>query len=207
MHRAIGRSLIAAAVILLCFMEVSYAATAAETSVGKPLILTHISKPRHGIKKSERPHRPERKSAKTSKPTNVVSKEASEDSLNPPLDQSNLPPELANAKAELPPGDIQAKEDSSTLTEADRAAGIETTTSGVQIAAADQLNDMDRELIETSASVTPSQSVALPYSRVISAQASSGQDDAWNRASLIGKIFIGFGAMLTLASAARMLAA
>jgi hypothetical protein len=35
--------------------------------------------------------------------------------------------------------------------------------------------------------------------------ASSNENSAWEQTSLIGKIFIGFGALLTMASAARML--
>ena len=34
--------------------------------------------------------------------------------------------------------------------------------------------------------------------------ASSKEDSAWDQTSLIGKIFIAFGALLTMASAARM---
>jgi hypothetical protein len=36
------------------------------------------------------------------------------------------------------------------------------------------------------------------------ALASSGESSTWDQTSLIGKIFIGFGALLTMASAARM---
>ena len=32
----------------------------------------------------------------------------------------------------------------------------------------------------------------------------TGESTVWNQTSLIGKIFIGFGALLTMASAARM---
>jgi hypothetical protein len=34
--------------------------------------------------------------------------------------------------------------------------------------------------------------------------ASSSESSTWDQTSLIGKIFIGFGALLTMASAARM---
>jgi hypothetical protein len=34
--------------------------------------------------------------------------------------------------------------------------------------------------------------------------AASGEHSVWDETSLIGKIFIGFGALLTIASAARM---
>ena len=53
----------------------------------------------------------------------------------------------------------------------------------------------------------PASPVAVTSSDT-SAQApatASGQDhSAWDQASLIGKVFIGFGALLTIASAARM---
>ena len=36
------------------------------------------------------------------------------------------------------------------------------------------------------------------------AASSSNESSTWDQTSLIGKIFIGFGALLTMASAARM---
>ena len=45
---------------------------------------------------------------------------------------------------------------------------------------------------------------AEPRTAPAAAAASSKEDSAWDQTSLIGKIFIAFGALLTMASAARM---
>jgi hypothetical protein len=71
--------------------------------------------------------------------------------------------------------------------------------SGTMRVAADQLNDVDRSLRESSAA--PAVSANPPPAPVA---AVSGEGSTWDKTSLIGKIFIGFGALLTVASAARM---
>jgi len=64
---------------------------------------------------------------------------------------------------------------------------VSTSNADAEVVASDQLNDLDRAAPQPA------------YS------ASSGTDDSWNQASMIGKIFIAFGGFLTLASAARLL--
>jgi hypothetical protein len=113
---------------------------------------------------------------------------------------------VANANAQLPsPGEPggnarampawtnglpQAVSDSPADTKADK---------GTQLVAADQLNDVDRTLREDNAPVVaPANPTAAPV--LVNSQESS----TWDQTSLIGKIFIGFGALLTMASAARM---
>ncbi len=72
-----------------------------------------------------------------------------------------------------------------------------------QVVAADQLNDVDRALRESSPPVTNMvlASADPPAAPVV---ASPQESSTWDQTSLIGKIFIGFGALLTMASAARM---
>ena len=115
---------------------------------------------------------------------------------NRPLPE--IPPSIANANAQMllagaqvsaaaiPPGrDLPA-------TTSDVAnAGSEIT-----VAASDQLNDTDRNLQESSVTATTSPPPAPATT--------TGESSSWDQASLIGKIFIGFGALLTMASAARM---
>jgi hypothetical protein len=80
-------------------------------------------------------------------------------------------------------------------TAADKAkAGNETL-----VAASDQLNDVDRTLQESR-----STAAATMNSPPAPAAAMTGESSVWDETSLIGKIFIGFGALLTMASAARM---
>lgn len=110
-----------------------------------------------------------------------------------------IPPSIANANAQMllagaqisaaaaiPPGrDLPA-------TTSDVAnAGSEIT-----VAASDQLNDTDRNLQESSVTATTSPPPAPATA--------TSESSSWDQASLIGKIFIGFGALLTMASAARM---
>jgi hypothetical protein len=69
------------------------------------------------------------------------------------------------------------------------------------IVAADQLNDVDRALHESNPPATVMASADPPPAPVT---ASSQENSTWDQTSVIGKIFIGFGALLTMASAARM---
>jgi hypothetical protein len=76
-----------------------------------------------------------------------------------------------------------------------------------QVISADQLNDVDRALQETARpaptlAMASAETPAAPAAPVTAA--SSNESSTWDQTSLIGKIFIGFGALLTMASAARM---
>jgi hypothetical protein len=76
-----------------------------------------------------------------------------------------------------------------------------------QIVTPDQLSDVDRALAGSAARATVG---VAPTSRRIVRVAPiivASPSDAWDQTSLIGKIFVGIGACLTLASAARMLIA
>ncbi len=76
-----------------------------------------------------------------------------------------------------------------------------------EVISADQLNDVDRALHEDTPRapillMAAAEAPAAPAAPVTAA--SSNESSAWEQTSLIGKIFIGFGALLTMASAARM---
>jgi hypothetical protein len=74
------------------------------------------------------------------------------------------------------------------------------------VISANQLNDVDRALHE-SAPPAPTAMAAADEptpAPAKSAAATTSESSAWDQTSLIGKIFIGFGALLTVASAARM---
>jgi hypothetical protein len=75
----------------------------------------------------------------------------------------------------------------------------DTTAANSNMVAADQLNEVDRSLSDDRASAaTLSMAVAqAPY-------ATGDIDSTWSQTSLIGKIFVAFGGLLTVASAARM---
>ena len=68
-----------------------------------------------------------------------------------------------------------------------------------QIVAADQLNDVDRALHESNPPAAAMASANPPP-----VVASGQENSTWDQTSVIGKIFIAFGALLTMSSAARM---
>ncbi|MCK1361623.1 hypothetical protein [Bradyrhizobium sp. 199] len=123
---------------------------------------------------------------------------------------SQMPPAVANANAQLA-ADAPTAAAASAMT--DRANGnvqaaADNTNAAAadgQVVAPDQLNDIDRALQEDS---PPPQKVVIAATeaqpRPAPVMASSQQSSAWDQSSLIGKIFIGVGTLLTLASAARM---
>jgi hypothetical protein len=67
----------------------------------------------------------------------------------------------------------------------------------------DQLNDVDRALLETPSTQTAAMAQAQPAEEA-PVLASNNDSSVLDQTSLIGKIFIAFGALLTMASAARM---
>jgi hypothetical protein len=98
---------------------------------------------------------------------------------------------------------------STLLAAADKPADAATATDA-QVVASDQLNDVDRALQQnpTTQQQPPStQTVAMAAAKAAPATpalASGSDSSTWDQTSLIGKIFIAFGALLTMASAARM---
>jgi len=122
----------------------------------------------------------------------------------------NIPPSIANANAQMllanaqinaaaaiPAGNnVPAQAFQNQVSDSHANAG---TDNGTFMVAADQLNDTDRTLQEGSS--TPAQAPSSPPAE---ATTTTGESTALDRTSLIGKIFIGFGALLTMASAARM---
>jgi hypothetical protein len=124
-----------------------------------------------------------------------------------------IPPSVANANAQLAaagtpdsPMAGNARAMSARANDIVQAApnnpGDAQPAAETQVTSPDELNDVDRTL-PASAPPAPTLAVAMADTSAASGDESSG----WDQASLIGKIFIGFGALLTMASAARMLMA
>ena len=88
------------------------------------------------------------------------------------------------------------------LAAADNQADGQAPAEGAAVTAPDQLNDLDRALQESPSTQTVAMAQAKPAQQENPAQASS--NDSLDKTSLIGKIFIAFGTLLTMASAARM---
>jgi hypothetical protein len=115
---------------------------------------------------------------------------------------SAIPPEVANANAQMATGDVpggNARAMTARANDIVQAApanpGDAQARADTPVVAADQLNDVDRALHESNPPAAAT---------VAMAPVASNESSTWDQTSLIGKIFIGFGALLTMASAARM---
>jgi hypothetical protein len=109
----------------------------------------------------------------------------------------DIPPSIANANAQMLLAGIQISAAAAIPTGADIPAMASdnppTTRSDYEtiLVAADQLNDVDKSLHESNPPPAPAATM-------------TSENSVWDQTSLIGKVFIGFGALLTMASAARM---
>ena len=133
-----------------------------------------------------------------------------------------IPEWLANANAQMTAADAppdSAKGMSAAMSEkantvlqatADKPAEAEAPADAAGAAASDQLSETDRGLQEatsTQVTATPSattQGVVLASTSRASSESASNDSSTLDKTSLIGKIFIAVGALLTVASAARM---
>ena len=124
----------------------------------------------------------------------------------------NLPPSIANANAQMLLAGVQfnaaAAIPSGTDTPATTSnaqANPATTDNATVVAAADQLSDADKTLQESNPAPTANAPGGAPPALAATTTATmTSESSAWDQTTLIGKIFIGFGALLTMASAARM---
>lgn len=228
-----GRSaLIVAAGLLALLASPVTAATDSEDSAPAPKsdsatvsthrVLRHAWHRRHYV--HHRSHRiatrPEDKEAGNKIAT---AEAAPKDATVAPSDKvlSNIPPSIANANAQMLLAGVQLTaaaaipSGSDVPVAASEGPAKAPADSGTIVIAADQLNDVDRKLQEgSSAAVAPAASPATAAAIPASTETSPSpvpatvtmttERSTWDQTSLIGKIFIGFGALLTMASAARM---
>ena len=216
---ASGRSaLILATGLWICFAGPLFATGDAIAS-SKPdstAAATSDNSAKHGARHSKKyahskSDKPSEKSAADAKAPDVT---ADDGDHSPTMPSSQMPPTVANANAELTTTDTPA---ASAKAMSDRVNNILQGTqdnnadaqpdASTTVVAADQLNDVDRALHETT---PPAKPIALASADTPAAAApnppaaASSDNSTWDQTSLIGKIFIGFGALLTMASAARM---
>jgi hypothetical protein len=212
MIKASGRSaLIVATGLFVCFAGVSYttAATEAATSKAETVAATKSVKQssRHWKRYAHRKY--SRTALKSSASTKAAEKDVADASGEVP---ATIAPTLANANALLADapsdsaGPMTARANAMLMAAADKPADAQAPADGQtnQMVAPDKLNDVDRSLQEAA---TPSQTVAMASNSAVKAAAAapaSSDGSTWDETSLIGKIFIAFGALLTVASAARM---
>jgi hypothetical protein len=220
--KASGRSaLILAAGLWVCFAGPSQAAadadsadyTAAssqpENTAGAPIALNKYIK--HGSRHGK--HYAHRKSSKVALSSANDKKPAATDERDNSTAASAIPPSVANANAQLAAADtptanaMSARANDILQTAPDNSTNTQPAADS-QVVSADQLNDVDRALHATPppapAPALTMASAEAPAAPAPPVMASSNENSTWDQTSLIGKIFIGFGALLTMASAARM---
>ncbi len=223
-------ALILAAGLCVCFVEPPQAMAATDTAgasstAGAPIALSKYT--RHGSRHGRRyaHHKSGKVALKAADDKNDkkaaadVAANDSGKSPTPPT-SSEIPSSVANANAQLATSDSPSSDAAQAMSV--RAGNIvqnaannpaETQPAAEdQVVAPDQLNDVDRALHQGNNAPVAPFAVASAEPPVASAAASvmtgsaarSSSDNTWDQTSLIGKIFIGFGALLTMASAARM---
>ena len=177
-------------------------AAATEAAPAKPIALDKFNK-RHNSKKVAAKSR---KSDRADKTASKAADKPADDKSAKADAGATMPPAVANANAQLPaetPTDMSGmaaqadsmqkwmggRTDNAAMPPEDHA----------QVVAADELNEVDRALSDDKPALTLARATIDTPAVVVS------QDNtAWDKTSLVGKIFIAFGGLLTLASAARM---
>ena len=207
------------------FAQEAEPAAAAEAPVGKPIALKKFTKPAAAKKKAAASPRTEKvKAAKAAAsddaaPAVVISEDTSKAA------KAALSPAIANANAQWPTepvadpfaaatpaqaGPLQAdaliksvgaESHQNATVVAEPGAATTVAATGAQVVSPDELNEIDRAAIEPRPTLTlASATLDAPAA----AEVNSIDNSTWDKTSLIGKIFIAFGGLLTMASAARM---
>ncbi len=229
--KASGRSaLIVAAAVWACFSSPLQAAEDADggtavsktETAGAPVALSKFTRKSRHWRHASSHRKSARMAGDTSENARLSRKKKADDADAAPNAGeavSALPPSVANANAQLAAADVTV--DVATALSAQASDRLQTLAANqfdpqpaanLDLVAADQLNDVDRALSESksddndkAAAATVMAAAPMP-SQTQAAQAPvvSTEDSTWGQTSLIGKIFIAFGGLLTLASAARM---
>jgi hypothetical protein len=205
MVKASGRSaLILATGLFVFFATLSAADSGAIAATSKSGNATSSKSVRHGARHWKRYARKSSKSVKSDTRT------PTENDLADASGGGAIPASVANANAQLTSADgaidsaraMTAKANTILLAAADKTMDGQPAADPA-VVSSDQLNDVDRALQQNPAT----QTIAMASAKAapaIPALASSNDGSTWDQTSLIGKIFIAFGALLTMASAARM---
>ena len=204
--RAGGRVALIAAGLLVCVTGVSWTVAASDAAESKSEYVSTSKKVKQVRYYKRYAHR---KYTRTAQTPSEASKPAQTEIAEAGL-PAELPASVANANARMG-GEVADEAARAMATRAnallvsDQAAEAQGAVTTLQVAEADQLNEADKTLQEPT---PPSQNtVAVAPTRPVAAAVAKpapGETSTWDQTSLIGKIFIAFGALLTIASAARM---
>jgi hypothetical protein len=203
--RAGGRvALIAVTGLLVCLAGVSFTGAAVGAAESKSESVSTSKKVKQVRYYKRYAHR---KYARTTEKSSDEKKPAQTQVADAAM-PGELPLSVANANARMG-GEIAddtaraMTARASALLVSDQPAEAQGAVTTIQVAEADQLNDADKTAQEAT---PPSQTTVAvaPTKQAVAAKPAPGETSTWDQTSLIGKIFIAFGALLTIASAARM---
>ena len=199
-----------------------------ETAAGAPVALSKFTRKarhwRHASSHRKSVKMTSRDSSETAKPSPKNKTDDADAAINDGEGRSALPPSVANANAQLASADMDANGAAALSVQAGNRLQILAANQSdpqpapnMDLVAPDQLNDVDRALSDSKSDDKAPAASALavavaqtpspqtpPPTQAAQAASVSTDDSAWGQTSLIGKIFIAFGGLLTLASAARM---
>jgi hypothetical protein len=204
-------------------------ASRTETAAGPPIALNKFAKKsRHWKRVSSQrksvkaASRDSTERAKTSE-KNISEKKKTleaDAALNDDGSAPQLPLSVANANAQMASADgpagsatalsSQARDRLQVMAANQPDPQAQSPAANTELVAADELNEVDRVLSENGKEdkdKAPSATLAMAAAQApaqAQVAAVSTDDSTWTQTSLIGKIFIAFGGLLTLASAARM---
>jgi hypothetical protein len=184
------------------------ASSNSENATGAPIALDKYTKHSARHSKKYARHKSGNAELKSSANKNDTAADvaANDGNTSSTVPSSEIPASVANANARWASADTplgSAKAMSARANNILQTASDPPATGDSQIVSADQLNDVDRALQENNPPAAPTVAMA-PAPAVAAVSAASNESSTWDQTSLIGKIFIGFGALLTMASAARM---
>ena len=202
--RAGGRvALIAATGLLVCVAGVSWTIAASSAAEQKSESVNTSKKVKQVRYYKRYAHR---KYARTAQKSSEEKKPQAE--IADASGASELPASVADANARMRSDvtDNTARAmtaRANALLSTDQPAEAQGAVTTMQVVEADQLNEADKTLQEPT---PPSQTTVAvaPTKPVATAKVLAPETSTWDQTSLIGKIFIAFGALLTIASAARM---
>jgi hypothetical protein len=197
--------------------EADSAATAAAEAPGKPIALKKFTRQPVAKKKVASTNRADKVKASKARMEDKSGDAAPAVAVD--AGKATLPATIANANAQLPaepPADPFAPTSPAQANPLQADALIKSVGAdshqeaaivaepGAQVVSPDELNEIDRAAVETRPALTLASATIDAPPATPAAEASSADNSTWDKTSLIGKVFIAFGGLLTLASAARM---
>ncbi|HEX7882259.1 MAG TPA: hypothetical protein VF499_05945 [Afipia sp.] len=197
-------------------------AKASAAAADRPIALSKFKKQRAHVAKKSRAAQGRHARKATSKVSSRAKILATKSADTPPIAENRVAADAS--KNELPASVANARAQALAVDTARNIAALDSTdvavVDGMQLAAADPASSdtpVNNMIVAQDTTIAPAASppsTSAPSNRIIRPVSSGDKpvfktddSDPWSKTSLIGKIFIAFGSLLTLVSAARLMIA